>query len=72
MRRWATFLIFAFIAAVLLALTGCGRSESRAGNGGARTPYVWSDPATGCEYLAQMDGKALTPRMDRNGKQVCR
>lgn len=29
---------------------------------------IWIDPETKCEYL----GSTLQPRLDRNGKQICR
>jgi len=74
MNRWATFLIVAFIAAVLLALTGCAPRDdtdppnSRSGMG------LRTDALTGCQYLTYgtVYGAAITPRMDRDGKQVCK
>lgn len=36
----------------------------------ARTPVVYLDTGTGCEYLL-LPGAALTPRMTANGHQMC-
>jgi hypothetical protein len=70
---------------LLLALlcAGCGpRTAERAGANGeipvvldnAADPLVFKDRGTGCEYLAigMNSAGALTPRLDRNGKQVCK
>lgn len=69
----ASFVLVAFIGAVLLALTGCA---PRTGDTGAEKqavdPVLYVDRETGCHYLATGDVKALTPRMDRDGKQVCK
>lgn len=71
MNRWATFLIVAFVAAVLLALTGCGRGEKVWGY----PAYIVTD-ASGCQYITtwreRNAGYGATPRMDRDGKQVCK
>lgn len=34
-------------------------------------PVVFTDRATGCEYLATRQRNALTPRLSADGKQVC-
>jgi len=71
MNRWATFIFVAFIAAVLLALTGCAGRTGDVDTAPIR-PVVYRDSETGCEYLSTGNFYELTPRMDRDGKQVCR
>lgn len=34
--------------------------------------YVWIDPETKCEYVGGVTQSALTPRLNREGKQICR
>lgn len=74
MNRWATFLIVAFIAAVLLALTGCAPRDDTDPAGGRSGMWLYTDARTGCDYLALYGwgGVSITPRMDRDGKQVCK
>lgn len=64
-----------WIVALWLAvamLPGCrGRTSGEVVAGGfGNDPLVYIDRATGCEYLS--DGKGLTPRMQRDGKHICR
>lgn len=33
---------------------------------------IHTDTTTGCQYVSAKEGKDLTPRMDSNGKQICR
>lgn len=33
---------------------------------------LWVDPETKCEYIGGSSSSALTPRLDRNGKHICR
>lgn len=62
---------------LLVLLAGCypkehPNSPKRGGIGDLR---VWVDSETGCEYLtvgSSLDGQAVTPRMGRDGKQICR
>ena len=43
--------------------TDNGRKRSEMG--------LYVDNATGCHYLKTAFGKKLTPRLDRNGYQIC-
>ena len=59
------------IALALLGLTGCGASEPDS----FMSPYVFfTDPQTGCDYVVYRGayGGGITPRMDADGKQVCK
>jgi len=73
--KWAGRVGLLFVAAVLLAmLTGCGGkddSDTAEGRSGM-TPRT--DALTGCQYLTYRTvyGASITPRMDRDGKQVCK
>jgi Family of unknown function (DUF6440) len=70
---WARYLIVLFVAAVLLALSGCARDDSDPVDGrSGMTPRT--DALTGCQYLTYSHtyGTSITPRMDRDGKQVCK
>lgn len=33
---------------------------------------LWIDPETKCEYIGGSVSAAMTPRLDRNGKHICR
>ena len=72
--RWARLVGVLFVAAVVLALfSGCARDDSDPAEGtSGMTPRT--DALTGCQYLTYGGsyGAAITPRMDRNGKQVCK
>lgn len=38
-------------------------------------PALWRDPDNGCEYLVLANGSngiAITPRMQADGRQICR
>lgn len=71
-------LLWPLILAVVL-LDGCKRAEAEMQSTpeaselrAARTSAsVFTDPETGCQYLG-MYGEAVTPRMGRDGKQICR
>lgn len=70
--QWARAIFLLFVAAVMLAsISGC---QPRVGDKSptAYDPVLYIDTETGCHYLATRSTNALTPRMDRNGKQVCR
>lgn len=72
--RWSRLVFVLFVSAVLLgSLTACDDSHTARSSDKAKgyTPYVYIDGETGCHYLATYHDGALTPRMDRNGKQVC-
>lgn len=54
----------AALAAILVVLlAGCGG----AGDG----LIIYTDSTTGCQYLRAPDSQAITPRMSRDGTQVC-
>ena len=43
------------------------------GDASVRSLRVFRDPETNCEYLSSYGGhETITPRMGRDGKQVCR
>lgn len=64
---------------LLLLIVGCGGS-----NDNKEPPTreyktydnflvaLWVDPETNCEYIGGASSAALTPRLDRNGKHICR
>jgi uncharacterized protein YceK len=65
------------ILLAVLVISGCEVSANISSNGKANkseilyyttTVYVWIDPETKCEYFYD---RILTPRLDRNGKQIC-
>lgn len=67
MNRWATFLIAAFIAAVLLALTGCENQTNR--------PYMLLTDEDGCKWLGRTTNAdtELRPLLaGKDSKQVCK
>lgn len=55
------------------ALSGCGQTTTETqGTFGLK---VFIDSGTGCQYVAvgsTIDGHSVTPRMDRDGKQICK
>jgi hypothetical protein len=68
-----------FITAIISGCTaGCevnAKTETRLTDktglyiAASNSPYLWIDPLTKCEYLLD---HGITPRLDRNGKQICR
>jgi len=54
----------------LVLLAGCAKDDSDPPDG-ISGMVVYHDHLTGCEYLASGHG-GITPRLDANGKQVCR
>ena len=52
-----------------LALSGCGKWDYQSLGGGLA---VYRDSLTGCEYLRPIGYSALTPRVDADGKHICR
>lgn len=75
---WAAWLMALFIGAVLLALTGCVPRDDTDPPDGRSHLTLRKDYGTGCEYLFEpgmfsfLIGGHLTPRLDRDGKQVCK
>lgn len=70
---WARYLLALFVAAVLLALSGCTRKEDVGTANAYTAPDILRDPETGCQYLSHpYANSALTPRLGRDGKQVCK
>lgn len=72
-------ILWPLILAVVL-LDGCKRAEAQHDKikpnvsefyGSDTIVRVFTDPETGCQYLG-MYGEAVTPRMGRDGKQICR
>jgi hypothetical protein len=65
---------WASVFAAVLVLLGVGILVALILNSDYEIPntipesYVKVDPLTGCEYL---NFNGLTPRLDRNGKQIC-
>lgn len=73
--HWARVAFAMFVVAVLLALAGCARDDSDPVDGrSGMTPRTdaRTDALTGCQYLTYSHsyGTSITPRMDRDGKQV--
>lgn len=67
--RWSAYFLVAFTAAVLLALCGCAKAQEDLD----RAPFkVYTGPETGCEYVRPWGYAGIAPRMDRDGKQVCK
>lgn len=61
----------ALIAAILLI--GCDRPRTGEHSELATDPGLYKDRETGCEYLARGNQYGgLTPRMDSEGKHICR
>ena len=65
-----------------VGLAGCGDKDSmRQPAQAVATEYrthtnisaaLWIDPETKCEYISGSGSAAMTPRLDRKGKQICR
>lgn len=67
-------LIIAVIIQYLIAASPIGRDDTDEGRGWfARRSNmtVYTDHKTGCQYLATPSG-GLTPRLDGEGKQICK
>ncbi len=61
-----------FTLAVLI-LAGCGERSNLMPDAKLNEPVVTKDSETGCEYLSPTTaGFAMVPRVDRNGKHICR
>ena len=63
--------LFGFLA--LLAIIGVVAAVANLEAGSGRSPHmaIARDPGSGCEYLLGAGG-TLTPRLDRDGRHVCR
>lgn len=59
-----------FVIQGIFDLLGVGKDSTDPANGRSGLE-LRTDAMTGCQYLESSDG-ALTPRLGRNGKQVCR
>lgn len=65
------------VVPTILLLYGCGcKEESSAPTYRLydnQSAVIWKDPETGCEYLSgNLSGADMTPRLGRDGKQICR
>lgn len=65
--KWLVFIAVFFIG--LVTWQPYDDSDPPGGRSGLR---IYRDALTGCEYLSGGITGALTPRMDRSGRQVCR
>lgn len=63
--KWILFLLVVIVVGYYLPHDDSDPVNGRSGLG------VYTDNLTGCQYLATLFGSP-TPRMDRNGKQVCK
>jgi hypothetical protein len=61
--------IFAWILLWLFNMTTFGRDSTDPSYGSRSGFSIKTDAFTGCQYLDSSHG--LTPRLDRNGKQIC-
>lgn len=77
LRDPATWLLAFLFVSVLLTLAGCAPSATYEKNRSDDSPggilRAVTDIDTGCQYLVFVGPTGgITPRMDRNGKQVCK
>lgn len=85
--RWAKIIFAIVVCATLLAVSGCQRVDTakreHAYASGTKPEVtvinmqLWIDAETKCEYLVprgsvQGGEGGITPRMSRDGKQVCK
>ena len=61
--------IFVWILLWIYSYTPFGRDSTDPSYGGRSGFSIKTDAFTGCQYLESHHG--LTPRLDRNGKQIC-
>jgi hypothetical protein len=54
---------------LVIFLAGCQKDDTDPPNGVSGL-NIFVDAKTNCQYLGQGDG-GITPRLDRNGKQIC-
>jgi len=67
------------ICVAIALVSGCGKKEgyvdspSSARPAGHRTEslVIYTDDATGCQYLTVNGGYPLTPRLNREGAPIC-
>ena len=81
-----TRLMVGWLVIASAALAGCDKIESepinattvdgkiRSRRAGGEEVRVWRDPETGCQYLLweRRQRGAMTPRLDPDGKPICR
>jgi len=53
---------------LVIILAGCQRDDTPNGVSGLN---IYIDAKTNCQYLGQGANGGLTPRLERNGKQMC-
>lgn len=78
---WGVFVCFSVIALVFGCMLGvlyisnnaqASSSVARWSIDDDQYAYIFRDIETGCEYISGSNTAAYTPRLDRNGKQICR
>lgn len=75
--RTSWFIVACLSLGFASLLTGCS-AETQSGVPGEYRTYkqtsvaVWIDPETKCEYISGSRTAAMTPRLDRQGRQICR
>lgn len=69
--RWAKILLALIVSATLLALAGCAPRDDSDSVEGRSGLVPRTDALTGCQYLTGPSG-SITPRLGRDGKQVCK
>lgn len=71
MDRPSLFVVILAVMAVVSWFTPTDDSDPPGGRSGMG---VYRDALTGCEYLGRISffSTAITPRMNREGKQICR
>lgn len=55
---------------LVIILAGCQRDDTDPPNGVSGL-NIYIDAKTNCQYLGQGVDGGLTPRLERNGKQMC-
>lgn len=72
--KYVIVVVVAAWLCLIFALSGAGRRDDSDPPSGRSGIVPRRDALTGCEYLTYgtVYGAAITPRMDRNGKQICR
>ena len=68
-KSWFEWFLLGFFFYLLIA--AYGRHDDSDPPGGHSDMSVYRDELTGCEYLGHLLS-GMVPRMDENGKQVCR
>lgn len=60
---------FVLLVVLFFVLAGCVK---RAETDSAVDMAVYTDNLTGCQYIGWEAGNTITPRLNRDGKQICR